>query len=140
MNIEPSQSIQDAVYYALAAVNAAGHTETDRRIFLRVPADTPLPYIEFGQDHVFGAHDEGGEMFEVNVEVSAFAANMDDLKAVVTAIYSALYAPIEIVGFKAFEYHYDGTRYLKEFDETGATGTVEQAECSFRYLVERQPV
>lgn len=78
-------------------------------------------------------------MFEVNVEVSAFAATMDDLKTVVNAIYSGLYAPLDIVGFKTFEFHYEGTRYLKEFDETGAPGTVEQAMCSFRYLVERLP-
>lgn len=134
MQLEPSLSIQDAVYSALAAVDAAGG-----RIFLRVPAKTPLPYIEFGQDHVLGAQEEGGDMFEVNVEVSAFAGDMDSLKAVVNAIFGALYRPIEIVGFKAFEFHYEGTRFHKEYDDTGATGTTEQADCSFRYMVERQP-
>ncbi len=134
MQLEPSLSIQDAVYSALAAVNAAGG-----RIFLRIPPKTPLPYIEFGQDHVLGAQDEGGDMFEVNVEVTAFAATMDEAKALANVIFGALYRPIEIVGFKAFEYHYEGTRIFKEFDNTGARGTVEQATCSFRYLVERQP-
>lgn len=132
--LEPSLAIQDAVYSALAAANAASG-----RIFLRIPPKTPLPYIEFGQDQVYGAQDEGGDMFEANVEVSAFAANMDDLKSVVNAIFGALYAPIQVVGFKVFEFHYEGTRYLKEYDDTGAAGTVEQAVCAFRYLVERKP-
>lgn len=132
--LEPSLAIQDAVYSALASVNAAGG-----RIFLRIPPKTPLPYIEFGQDQVYGAQDEGGDMFEANVEVSAFAANMDDLKTVVNAIFGALYRRIEVEGFNAFEFHYEGTRYLKEYDDTGAAGVVDQAVCSFRYLVERLP-
>jgi hypothetical protein len=132
--LEPSLAIQDAVYAALASVNAAGG-----RIFLRIPPKTPLPYIEFGQDQVFGAQDQGGDMFEANVDVSAFAANMDDLKTVVGAIFAGLYRAIPAEGFNTFEFHYDGTRYLKEYDDTGARGTVEQAVCSFRYMVERKP-
>lgn len=132
---EPSLSIQDAVYSALAAVNAASG-----RIFLRVPAKTPLPYIEFGQDHIMGAQDQGGDFFEVVVTVSSFAENLDDLKNVVNLVYSALDTRVEIVGFKTATHTYEGTMYHKEYDETGAPGIVEQADSTFRYIVERLPM
>jgi len=134
MSAEPSLAIQYAVETALINADVAAG-----RVYLRVPARTPLPYVEFGQDHVIGAHDEGGDMFEADIEVTAYAATMDDLKAVVGDIFTALFRPIPTEGFNVFEFRYDGTYYRPALDNTSSTGTAEEGTISFSYMLERKP-
>lgn len=97
-----------------------------------------MPYIEIGNDKIFGAGDRGGEMFECDVEVNAFATTVSALKLMVSQVYGAMYGFLPINNFKTCEFHYDGVRYRTE--TYGDSDQVEHAAITFRYLVERQVV
>jgi hypothetical protein len=129
--IEPSYDLQAAVFTAL---NSA--TGLTGRVYHRVPAGAVMPYLEIGSDQVFGAQDLGGEFFECNVEVSAFATGLPALKQMVSTVYGALNTFLPMNNFNTVEHHYEGTRYRTE--TYGDSDQVEHAIISFRYMVERQ--
>jgi hypothetical protein len=130
MLLDPSYDIHAAVFATLSAQPAL-----TGRVYHRVPAAAQLPYLEIGHDQIFGAGQLGGEMFEIDVEVNAFAANVMDVKQTVSVVYGALKAFIPVANFKVIEVHYDGAQYRTE---VYGSDQVEHALISFRYLVEAQ--
>ena len=135
---EPSYALQQSVYNALAGstdlVAKIGTVKVNNvnvgKVFHRVPAGTPLPYVLLGRDQIIDAAEDGGTMFECIVTVYAYAAAIPQLKLIVSDIYAALNQWLTFDGFKMYELHYEGTQCRTE------DGEVEQAIVEFRYNIE----
>lgn len=122
MSLDPSLALQDAVYTAIKTL-AGG------KVFYRVPAKQPLPYIYIGADDMQSDY-EAGDFTEATVTIDVFSKDKLELKAFVGQVRAALDRAISIEGFTVLEWEFDRTNYI-----TGGDGLTEQASMQFIYLI-----
>lgn len=136
--LDPSYALQQAVYATLSQSNGLTSligtvrvgSENLPKIFHRVPADTPLPFVNIGQDTVYG-RDESGDFSECEITVHVFAATMPQAKQITAKVTEALKTLSSLDGFTIHETHLGTVRHMTDPDGMTAHSVVE-----FEYLVQ----
>ncbi len=126
----PSTEVQKAVYARLIAANIPG---VGSKVFHRVPASTPLPYLEIGRDLISG-NDDAGDFYDCEVEIEVFATTIPEAKAIAERIHAALNSPLVLNGFSCHEHHFVGLRPSRSIQ---GSDIVETIVVEFEYMIQK---
>lgn len=117
---DPSIELQTTVFAALSSIGS---------VFDNVPDDTPLPYIQIGDDIMTG-DDRVGDWTDTTVTVHVFGSTNKTVKTMVGQARDALMIEIEMPSFSVVEYHLDSVRYYRD------EGKVSHGILSVNYLIQ----
>lgn len=123
----PNAALAVAVFTAMKTIqNAAVHTS--------IPAGTPLPFFEIGNNQLVG-EDDAGDFYRAYVEVTAYAKTSGETKIMAGQAMSALKRNLTLDGFTCHEHRFDNS-----IDRTERVGSDVIHSCivTFEYLLQER--
>lgn len=132
---DPSLALQGAIIARLKA-SAGVVALIAARVYDEVPLIAVFPYVSIGDGQVIGDDDECSETSEVTFQMHAWSRSPADtgypkVKSILSAIRTAMRAPLALDGFQLLSQEFTQTQFLREPDG----GLTRHAVIEYRFII-----
>lgn len=132
---DPSLALQGAIVARLKGSPPLVALIADR-VFDEVKAGAAFPYLTIGDCQVIGDDDECSETSEVTFQIHAWSRSPADtgypkIKSILSAVRTAMRAPLTLDGFDLLSQEFTQTQFLREPDG----GLTRHAVIEFRFII-----